>query len=220
MSITFEMMMAVRYLRAKNMKFCSTMTLFSIIGVMLGVATLIVVMSVMNGFRAKLLDSVFGINGHINVYCDKNTDYRKILESIKKIPGISKAIPITNDQVIIEADGNITSAIVRGITIDDLLSSPVIGNNVVVENMQEEGVIMGARLLNTDYVTLISPKGFDVLLGEMPEMKQYKVIGTFNVGMPEYDSALIYMPLKAAQSFFHYKDSVHSIEVFVDDVKI
>lgn len=225
MSITFEVMMAVRYLRAKNIRFCSVMTLFSVIGIALGVATLIVVMSVMNGFKAKLLDSILGINGHINVYFDKsiNPNYREVSELIEKIPGILKAIPMTNDQVIIEADGNIASAIVRGITIEDLLSSPIVANNVVISDMQkfDQGVVIGARLaeiLNINYVTFISPKGSNVLLGEMPKMKRYKVVGTFDVGMFEYDNSLIYMPLKAAQTFFHYKDSVQNIEVFVNDV--
>lgn len=225
MSVTFEVMMAVRYLRAKNIRFCSVMTLFSVIGIALGVATLIVVMSIMNGFRAKLLDSILGINGHINVYFDQsiNPNYREVSELIEKIPGISKAIPMTNDQVIIEADGNIASAIVRGITIEDLLSSPIVANNVVINDMQkfDQGVVIGARLaeiLNINHITFISPKGSNVLLGEIPKMKRYKVVGTFDIGMFEYDNSLIYMPLKAAQAFFHYKDNIRNIEVFVDDV--
>lgn len=225
MSITFEVMMAFRYLRAKNIKFCSIMTLFSIIGIALGVAILIVVMSVMNGFRAKLLDSIFGINGHINVYFDKdiNPNYREVSELIEKIPGISKAIPMTNDQVIIVANGNITSAIVRGVTIEDLINTPVIADNFVVSDTHnlDQGVIIGERLaeiLNTDHIAFISPKGFDILLGEMPKMREYKIVGTFDMGMSEYDNFLIYMPLKTAQTFFDYGDNIQNIEVFVNDV--
>ncbi|WP_341808844.1 lipoprotein-releasing ABC transporter permease subunit [Wolbachia endosymbiont (group E) of Neria commutata] len=228
MSITFEITMAIRYLRAKNIRFCSIMTLFSIIGIALGVATLIVVMSVMNGFRAKLLDSILGIDGHINVYFDKNInpDYCAVSKSIEKIPGVLKATPMTHDQIIISANGNIAGTIVRGVAIEDLLSNTVVTKNVIVGDIKnfDEGVIIGARLaenLNIEYgdkITLISPEGFDALLGEMPRMKKYKVVGIFDMGMFEYDSALIYMPLKLAQAFFNYKDSIKNIEVFVNDI--
>lgn len=225
MFITFEVMMAIRYLRAKNIKFCSIMTLFSILGIALGVATLIVVMSVMNGFRENLLDSIIGINGHINVYFDKNINpnYDEISESIKKIPGVLQAIPITNDQVVIEANGNIASAVIRGIAIEDLLNTYNFSNKIMINDIQEsnQGVIIGkhlAEVLNTDYITLILPREFDILLGKMPKMQKYKIIGTFDMGMLEYDSTLIYMPLKAAQSFFAYKDNIRSIEVFVDKI--
>lgn len=204
------------------------MTLFSIIGIALGVATLIVVMSVMNGFRAKLLDSILGIDGHINVYFDKNInpDYYAVSKSIEKIPGVLKATPMTHDQIIISANGIIAGSVVRGVAIEDLLSNTVVTKNVIVGDIKnfDEGVIIGARLaenLNIDYgdkITLISPEGFDALLGEMPRMKKYKVIGIFDMGMFEYDSALIYMPIKSAQAFFNYKDSIKNIEIFVNDI--
>ncbi|MDM8334824.1 lipoprotein-releasing ABC transporter permease subunit [Wolbachia pipientis] len=228
MSIAFEITMAVRYLRAKNARFCSIMTLFSIIGIALGVATLIVVMSVMNGFRAKLLDSIFGIDGHINVYFDKNvnSDYHAVSKSIEKIPGVLKAIPMTNDQVIIAASGRIAGAIVRGLSTQDLLNNTSIINNIIIGNIKKfnEGVMIGARLAevldinNGDKITLISPQGFDALFDEMPKVKEYEVVAIFDMGMLEYDNTLIYMPIKAAQAFFNYKSSVRNIEVFVDDI--
>ncbi|WP_395462905.1 lipoprotein-releasing ABC transporter permease subunit [Wolbachia endosymbiont of Cantharis cryptica] len=228
MSITFEITMAIRYLRAKNARFCSIMTLFSIIGIALGVATLIVVMSVMNGFRAKLFDSILGIDGHINVYFDRNinSDYRAVSKSIEKIPGILKATPMTNDQVIIAANGKIAGSVVRGVSTKDLLNNTTITNNVIIGDVKkfDEGVIIGARLaeaLNIDYgdkIVLMSPEGFDALFGEMPRMKKYKVVAMFDIGMFEYDNTLIYMPIKSAQAFFNYKDSVRNIEVFVDDI--
>ncbi|WP_265014845.1 lipoprotein-releasing ABC transporter permease subunit [Wolbachia endosymbiont (group B) of Camptogramma bilineatum] len=228
MSIAFEFTMAIRYLRAKNSRFCSIMALFSIIGIALGVATLIVVMSVMNGFRAKLLDSVLGINGHINVYFDRsiNSDYHAVLKSIEKIPGVLKATSMTNDQVIVAANGGIAGSVVRGVSAKDLFNNTTVTNNVIVGNVEkfDEGVIIGARLaeaLNIDYgdnIILVSPEGFDVLLDEMPRMKEYKVVAIFDMGMFEYDNTLMYMPMKSAQAFFNYKDSVRNIEVFVDDI--
>ncbi|MBV0899312.1 MAG: lipoprotein-releasing ABC transporter permease subunit [Wolbachia endosymbiont of Fragariocoptes setiger] len=216
MSANFEVMMAIRYLRSKNAGFFSIITLFSMLGIALGVATLIVVMSVMNGFRAKLFDSIISINGHINVSFDINinSDYLKISELIKKIPGVSKAIPVTNNQAVIEFDGNIASVIVRGIALEDLSN---IANNLVIENTDEkDGIIIGTRLAEvfntTDEINLISPKGFPI------DMKKYKVIGTFDSGIYEYDTSLVYMQLKSAQKFFHYGNSVESIEVFVDDI--
>lgn len=228
MSIAFEITMAACYLRAKNARFCSIMTLFSIIGIALGVATLIVVMSVMNGFRAKLLDSILGIDGHINVYFDRNinSDYYAVSKSIERIPGILKATPMTNDQVIIVANGKIAGSVVRGVSTKDLLDSTAVTNNVIIGDVKnfDEGVIIGARLaeaLNVDYgdkITFISSEEFDALLGEMPRMKKYKVIAIFDMGMFEYDNTLIYMPLKSAQAFFNYENSIKNIEVLVDDV--
>lgn len=228
MSIAFEITMAACYLRAKNARFCSITTLFSIIGIALGVATLIVVMSVMNGFRAKLLDSILGIDGHINVYFDRNinSDYYAVSKSIERIPGILKATPMTNDQVIIVANGKIAGSVVRGVSTKDLLDSTTITNNVIIGDVKkfDEGIIIGARLaeaLNVDYgdkITFISSEEFDALLGEMPRMKKYKVIAIFDMGMFEYDNTLIYMPLKSAQAFFNYENSIKNIEVLVDDV--
>ncbi|WP_068651806.1 lipoprotein-releasing ABC transporter permease subunit [Wolbachia endosymbiont of Trichogramma pretiosum] len=230
MSIAFEFTMAIRYLRAKNSRFCSIMALFSIVGIALGVATLIVVMSVMNGFRAKLLDSVLGINGHINVYFDRsiNSDYHVVLKSIEKIPGVLKATSMTNDQVIVAANGGIVGSVVRGVSIKDLLNNTTVKNNVIMGNVEkfDEGIIIGARLaeaLNVDYgdnIMLISPEGFDALSGEIPKMKEYKVVAIFDMGMFEYDNALVYMPIKSAQAFFNYQGNVRSIEVFVDDIAI
>ncbi|MBA8757397.1 MULTISPECIES: lipoprotein-releasing ABC transporter permease subunit [Wolbachia] len=228
MSIAFEITMAACYLRAKNARFCSIMTLFSIIGIALGVATLIVVMSVMNGFRAKLLDSILGIDGHINVYFDRNinSDYYAVSKSIERIPGILKATPMTNDQVIIAANDKIAGSVVRGVSTKDLLDSTAVTNNVIIGDVKkfDEGIIIGARLaeaLNIDYgdeITFISSEEFDALLGEMPRMKKYKVIAIFDMGMFEYDNTLIYMPLKSAQAFFNYENSIKNIEVLVDDV--
>ncbi|OCA06409.1 liporeleasing system, transmembrane, LolC/E family protein [Wolbachia endosymbiont of Trichogramma pretiosum] len=206
------------------------MALFSIVGIALGVATLIVVMSVMNGFRAKLLDSVLGINGHINVYFDRsiNSDYHVVLKSIEKIPGVLKATSMTNDQVIVAANGGIVGSVVRGVSIKDLLNNTTVKNNVIMGNVEkfDEGIIIGARLaeaLNVDYgdnIMLISPEGFDALSGEIPKMKEYKVVAIFDMGMFEYDNALVYMPIKSAQAFFNYQGNVRSIEVFVDDIAI
>ncbi|MBA8770696.1 lipoprotein-releasing ABC transporter permease subunit [Wolbachia pipientis] len=228
MSIAFEITMAACYLRAKNARFCSIMTLFSIIGIALGVATLIVVMSVMNGFRAKLLDSILGIDGHINVYFDRNinSDYYAVSKSIERIPGILKATPMTNDQVIIVANGKIAGSVVRGVSTKDLLDSTAVTNNVIIGDVKkfDGGIIIGARLaevLNVDYgdeITFISSEEFDALLGEMPRMKKYKVIAIFDMGMFEYDNTLIYMPLKSAQAFFNYENSIKNIEVLVEDV--
>ncbi|OJH30436.1 Lipoprotein-releasing system transmembrane protein LolE [Armadillidium vulgare] len=228
MSIAFEITIAARYLRAKNSRFCSMMTLFSIIGIALGVAMLIVVMSVMNGFRARLLDSVLGISGHINVYFDRNisSDYHAVSKSIEKIPGVLKAISMTNDQVIVAANGGIVGSVVRGVSAKDLFNNTTVTNNVIVGNMEkfDEGIIIGARLaeaLKIDYgnnIMLVSPEGFDALFNEMPRMKEYKVVAIFDMGMFEYDNTLMYMPMKSAQAFFNYKDSIRNIEVFVDDI--
>ncbi|CAG5057214.1 unnamed protein product [Parnassius apollo] len=185
-------------------------------------------MSVMNGFRAKLLDSILGIDCHINVYFDRNinSDYCTVSKSIEKIPGILKATPMTNDHVIIVANGKIAGSVVRGVSTKDLLDSTTITNNVIIGDVKkfDEGIIIGARLaeaLNVDYgdkITFISSEEFGALLGEMPRMKKYKVIAIFDMGMFEYDNTLIYMPLKSAQAFFNYENRIKNIEVLVYDV--
>jgi lipoprotein-releasing system permease protein len=212
--------MALRYLRAKNIRYCSVMTLFSIIGITIGVATLIIVMSVMNGFKAELIDFVLGTNGHINVYFDRNINpnYKAVSQLIERMPGVLEAIPMTSDQVIIEANGNIAVAMVKGI------EKPIIKDNIIAGNVEnfDTGIMIGAHLAELlgvyygDKVTFVFP---EVFLGEIPKMQQYEIVGVFDTGKFEHNNILIYMPLKNAQDFFGYKESnIRNIEVLISAV--
>lgn len=226
MSLNFELMLAFRYLR-QNSKF-SIMTLFSIIGITIGVATLITVMSVMNGFKAKLFETILGVSGHIIVYFDEdiNGNYNQVVELIKNIEGVSSAVAITENQVIIKSKNNILGALTYGISKEDLVHKNIITDHINRGSTREfdEGIIIGSRLAENlgvnygNYITLISSKESEELMDEMPKMKEYKVVATFDTEMSDYDSMLIYIPLKEAQLFFNYQDSIKNIEVFINDI--
>ncbi|MBI5165396.1 MAG: lipoprotein-releasing ABC transporter permease subunit [Magnetospirillum sp.] len=226
---TFERMVAFRYLRARRKEgFISVIAGFSLLGIGLGVATLIVVMAVMNGFRQELLSRILGINGHIGVYGSSVslTDFDHLSDQIRLLPGVVKAIPTVEGQVMATSQAAAAGAIVRGVRPDDVLGRDIIARKFT--GSAEEfrgggGVVIGYRLAQKlgvvigDSVTLISPKGNATAFGTMPRMRAYQVVGTFDVGMFEYDSSFVFMPLEAAQTYFRHPDAVTQIEVFLDD---
>ncbi len=226
---SFERMVAFRYLRARRKEgFISVIAGFSLAGIGLGVATLIVVMAVMNGFRHELLGRILGINGHIGVYGSGAplTGFDPLAESIRKLPGVTKVIPTAEGQVFATSSGGGTGAIVRGVRSQDLLTRPVFqkkyrGNPA--DFAGDDAVVLGKRLAEKlgvrigDSVSLISPKGNATAFGTVPRMRGYRVVGTFDVGMFEYDSGFIFMPLEAAQTYFRLPGAVTQIEVFVEN---
>ncbi len=225
----FERMVAFRYLRARRKEgFISVIAGFSLLGIGLGVATLIVVMAVMNGFRHELLSRILGINGHIGVFGTAGalTDYDPLAEAIRRVPGVTRAIPTVEGQVMVTSRGGASGAMVRGVRPDELLARPIIAKGLrgsAAAFTGNNAVILGYRLAEKlgvgvgDSVTLISPKGNETAFGTVPRMRAFKVVATFQVGMYEYDSSFIYMPLPAAQSYFLVPHAVSQIEVFVDN---
>jgi lipoprotein-releasing system permease protein len=225
----FERMVAFRYLRARRKEgFISVIAGFSLLGIGLGVATLIVVMAVMNGFRQELLGRILGINGHVGVYATAGslTSFDPLADAIRKLPGVTRAIPLVEGQVMATSAGGASGAIVRGVRPDDLLARAIIKKGLRGHPEAFAGddtVIVGYRLAEKlglsvgDTITLISPKGNATAFGTVPRMRGYTVAGTFNVGMYEYDSGFVFMPLDAAQTYFRLPDAVSQIEVFVDD---
>lgn len=225
-----EWMMAMRYLRARRQEgFISVIAWFSLLGIALGVATLIIVMSVMNGFRAELLTRILGVNGHLTVssYERVITDFAARAERIETVDGVVSVSPLIDGQVMASANGVAQGAIVRGMRPIDLASRELIAANITggsLEAFQGRDVIaIGYRLARKlgvgigDRVNLISPNGDVTAFGTVPRMKAYRVVATFDVGMFEYDSGFIFMPLEAAQIYFRMKDGVASLEVFLDD---
>lgn len=225
----FERMVAFRYLRARRKEgFISVIAGFSLLGIGLGVATLIVVMAVMNGFRQELLSRILGINGHMGVYGAGPvlTEFDPLAEAIRKLPGVTRVIPTVEGQVMATSQGGASGAIVRGVRPDDLLGRDIIrkGLSGSVEDFQSgDAVFIGYRLaeklgLGTgDTITLISPKGNATAFGTVPRMRGYRIAGTFNIGMFEYDSGFVFMPLEAAQTYFRLPEAVTQIEVFADN---
>lgn len=222
-----ERMLAFRYLKSrKRTGFVSVIAGFSFLGIMLGVATLIIVMSVMNGFREELMNRVLGINGQLGVYPAWGSTLDAVqdkVDKMQKIDGVVQAIPVVDGQVMVSSKETSAGVMVRGMTAEDFAKRPLLGGQYKGWELSEftDGqVILGYRLARKlavrsgDDITLVSPKGNVTAFGTLPKMKAYTVIGTFNSGMSEYDSNFIFMPLTEAQKFFMMKDKVSHLEVF------
>jgi lipoprotein-releasing system permease protein len=225
----FEWMLSLRYLRARRREgFISVIAAFSFLGIMLGVATLITVMAVMNGFRAELLDKILGLNGHIMVQPLDSplTDYEAVSQRIAGIPGVVLAAPLIEGQALASSPFSSTGVQVRGMRAADLSRLGSVARNITSGTLdgfdQGQAVVLGERLAENlslrtgDTVTLVSPRGAVTPMGTMPRIKAYKIAGTFKIGMSEYDSGVVYMPLAEAQLYFNRDKDVNAIEVYVD----
>ena len=225
---SFEWMMALRYLRARRQEgFVSVIAWFSLLGIMLGVATLIIVMSVMNGFRQELLTRILGVNGHISVYSDSRqiTNFDDIALQVKKIDGVVKVTPVIEGHVMVSANGDSKGAVVRGLRQSDIESRTILSSNIQLGSLKKfrgnNAIVLGyrmARNLNLnigDKLTLISPDGNITAFGTVPRMKAYRVVAIFNIGMHEYDSSFIYMPLAAAQVYFKFPAAIGYLDVVI-----
>ena len=223
-------MLAARYLRAKRQEsFISVISLFSLIGIALGVATLIIVMSVMNGFRVELLKGILGLSGHVTVQSEIGNlvDYDRVAQRIRAVPGVVRAAPIVDGQAMASQNGANTGVAVRGIRREDLAKISLLTEKLQPGALShfdgDEAVIIGTGLANKlgiprgGDITLIAPKGNVTPFGTTPRIKTYHVVGTFHIGNIIYDNNYIFMPLGEAQLYFNYGDAVSGIEVMVAD---
>jgi len=218
----------MRYLRARRQEgFISVIAWFSLLGIALGVATLIIVMAVMNGFREELLSRILGINGHLSIYGQTNQlrDFDPIAERLRKVTGVVTVTPMIEGQVMATARGIAQGAVVRGIRAQDLAARNIVADNIKSGSLADfkgkNAIIVGQRMASKmgvqvgDKITLISPKGNTTAFGTVPRMKAYTVAATFQIGMYEYDSSFVFMPLKNAQVYFKMPGAVSNLEVFV-----
>ncbi|MFD2235851.1 lipoprotein-releasing ABC transporter permease subunit [Aureimonas populi] len=226
----FEWMIAGRYLRARRRDAgVSVIAGFSFVGIMLGVAALIIVMSVMNGFRAELLTRILGVNGHVVMQpIDRPlTDFDDVAQRIASVPGVAFTMPLVQGQVLASGAGAAnTGALVKGVRGEDLQQLTPVSSNIVLGSLEGfdggEGVAIGSRLAQTlalslgDLITLISPEGDVTPFGAAPRVKAYEVTAIFEIGLSEYDAAYVYMPFEEAQLFFNSDGQAQSIEIFVD----
>jgi lipoprotein-releasing system permease protein len=223
-----ERMVAFRYLRARRQEgFVSVIAIFSLLGIALGVATLIIVMSVMNGFRAELVSQILGLNGDLGIYAASGPlpDFDDAAKKVRAVPGVVDVAPLIDGQVLATTpSGGASGALVRGMSPDDLRRQPLLASHIVQGSLADftgDGLLVGDRLAAQlglrvgSPVTLISPQGTDTVFGTMPRLKTYHVVGLFDVGMYQYDSSYMFMPLKAAQIFFQMPKSVSSLEIFL-----
>jgi len=228
----FERAVAFRYLRArKGERFVSVIAIFSLVGIALGVATLIIVMSVMNGFRQELLGRILGLNGHLGVFAQDNSglhDFDDIAARIRRLPGVVSATPIVEGQVLFTSEGGgATGGLARGIRPEDLRARPLIAGNIRAGSLDnftgDETVVVGTRLARRlglrvgDKITLVSPQGRATVVGTVPRLKAYEVVAMFEAGMQEYDSSYVFLPFAAAQVYFQQREAATQVEVFVQD---
>lgn len=218
----------MRYLRARRSEgFISVIAWFSLLGIALGVATLIIVMSVMNGFRQELLARILGLNGHITVYASAGgfKDYDGLAGIISGLPGVIAAYPLVEAQVMVAHQGMARGALVRGVAPEDLLRRPIVAQNITRGALSEfdDGVVIGQRMAEQmelgvgDEITIISPMGNVTAFGTVPRVANFPIAAIFEVGMFEYDSTFVFMPLPLAQIFFQFPEAATALEVFVTE---
>jgi len=226
----FERMVAFRYLRARRREgFISLIAWFSLLGIALGVATLIIVMSVMNGFRGELMTRVLGVNGHVSVYSAMGgmTGFDAMADKVRQIDGVVSVTPTVEGQVMVTAGGSASGALVRGLRPEDLAKRKIIAEGVLngaLSNFgEEDGILVGSKLAGRlrvgpgDVLNLVAPQGSISPFGSVPRMRGYRIVGLFEVGMFEYDNSMIFMPMPAAQLFFQLPEAVSNLEVTVAD---
>ncbi len=227
----FERAVAGRYLRARRgERFVSVIAIFSLVGIALGVATLIIVMSVMGGFQVDLLGRILGFNGHLGVYGAGAPlrDYEMMAGKIRGVPGVVSAAPVVDGQVLLSGPrGQNAGGMVRGIAQADIKRLPAIASNIrqgTLDAFQgEDAIVVGVGLANRfglqvgDDLTLISPQGAATAFGTVPRVRAYKIAAIFQVGMNEYDTSFVFLPIAAAQIFFQQAGQASHIEVFADD---
>jgi lipoprotein-releasing system permease protein len=226
----FEWMLSLRYLRARRKEgFISVIAGFSFLGIMLGVATLIVVLAVMNGFRKELLDKILGLNGHLLVQPLESplNDWAAVAERIARVPGVTLAAPVVVGQALASSQFDSSGVLVHGIRAQDLGRLGSIAGNIrqgTLENFDAgQGLAVGRRLADKlsvhagDRITLVSPRGSVTVVGTTPRIKPYNTAAVFEIGMSEYDLGIVFMALPEAQAYFNRGESVDGIEVYTTD---
>jgi lipoprotein-releasing system permease protein len=226
----FERLVAMRYLRARRKEgFISVIAIFSFLGIMLGVATLIIVMAVMNGFRHEMLEQILGFNGHIRIESTKGSipDYDVLAKALRGLSMVKAADPIIEGQVLITSLGRSPGIFVRGVRPEDIKSRAAIANNMLAGSLDDfsgtDVVIIGSYLAQDlgigvgGEVTMISPQSTATVAGMIPRIKSYQVVGIFKTGMYIYDHEYAFMPLEAAQLYFKLPQAASQIEVTLDD---
>jgi lipoprotein-releasing system permease protein len=217
-------------LRARRKEgFISVIAGFSFLGIMLGVATLIIVMAVMNGFRKELLSKILGLNGHALIQPIESplVDFAAVAQRISALKGVTLAVPLVEGQALASSPFHAGGVLVRGVREEDLKRMPAIGPNIRFGTLegfdQGQGVVIGKRLADQlsvragDSMTLVAPRGAVTPMGTTPRIKTYKVAAIFEIGMSEYDQVFVFMPLAEAQAYFNRPGDVTVIEVYTDN---
>ena len=225
-----ERLIAWRYLRpTRGEGFISVIAGFALIGIALGVGTLIVVLAVMNGFRSELLGRVLGVNGHATVVAGPEglADSDVLVTRLREVDGVVDAMAYVEGQVMASGNNMASGAIVRGVRAEDLARRAVFADHIVegsLDRLDEGGTILiGSRMAQRmglgvgDRISLISPQGAATAFGTVPRIKSFEIVGLFEVGMYEYDNSFVYIGLDDAQRYFQLDDRVTAVEILVQD---
>ena len=231
----FEWMLALRYLRARRKEgFISVIALFSFLGIAVGVATLIIVMSVMNGFHKQLFEKMLGLDGHIAAVKISRTGafegYDDLAKQIAAIDGVNSATPLIEGQVLASSRANTVFGRVRGITEAGLANTAIVSKNLTAGSLDGfdgvDGVALGEDLANNlrlqvgDFVRLIAPRGTSTPFGVAPRARNFRIVATFDMGTSEYNRIFMFMPLGLAQKFFSKPSRADVIEIKVDEPQV
>ncbi len=232
MFTAFERTVAGRYLRArKGERFVSIIAIFSLVGIALGVATLIVVTSVMSGFQTEIVSRALGVSGHasIEAYAGQKIDrFEELTGKLRAIPGVTSVLPVLDGQVLISTEqAGARGGLVRGVTQDDLKALPAIGNHVVAGSLDafqgDDAIAIGIGLASSyrlqpgSRLTLISPQGAATAFGSVPRVRAFKVVAIFDAGLSDYNNSVVFMPLAMAQVFFQKEGGVTGYQLRVAD---
>jgi lipoprotein-releasing system permease protein len=228
----FERAVAGRYLRArKGERFVSIIAIFSLIGIALGVATLIVVTSVMSGFQTEIVSRFLGVNGDITIAAfagQKVDNYAELTKRIRALPGVQSVLPFVDGQVLLSTSTNASAGgLVRGISQPDLRSLHRISDHIWAGSLNDftgdNALVIGVGFAESyrvnigDSVTLISPEGAATAFGTIPRVRAYRVVAIFDAGLNDYNNSVVFLPLAAAQIYFQKPNAVTQIEIRTDD---
>ena len=223
-----ELWISKRYLRPKGKEgFFSVITLISFLGIASSVAVLVVVMSVMNGFRTELINKIVNINGHILVYSTQQEgikDFESIESKINDFEFVEKSIPMIEAQILALGESQSSGGLLRGIPLEKLSTIDIVSSNIIQGNLIESnnGVVIGSRLASSlslgygDILSIMSPRGISSPFGTIPRSNSYDVNAVFDIGMTDYDSTVIFIDLPVAQEFLNLGNVAGVIQIFVD----
>ncbi len=229
---TFERLVAGRYLRArKGERFVSIIAIFSLIGIALGVATLIVVTSVMSGFQSELERRALGVNGHVSIEAyagDAIAGYGPLLARMRAAPGVTSVLPVLDGQALLSTNrGGASGGLVRGVTSADLRDLHAISDHIVAGSLDgfvgDDAIVVGIgvatknQLRVGDSITVISPQGAATAFGTVPRVRAFKIVAIFDAGLSDYNNAVVFLPLPMAQIFFQKPDAVTGFQIRVAD---
>jgi len=226
----FERTVAFRYLRSPRQEgFVSVIAGFSFLGIALGVATLIIVMAVMNGFRAELYQKLVGMRGHVMVMCGPaQNDWENALDVAKTHKDVEFAYPVLEKQAVATYHGQARGIGVLGMRTHDILKRPAIMNEKLkgsFNSFEGNKIAIGARLAHSlniqlgQMMTLLLPDGTRTPFGSMPKQTSFEVIAIFEIGMHEFDKNMVFLPLATAQQFFNSQNSINHIDVLLKNMK-